>query len=324
MKAVNSVLAGFVVSCLFSVATSAGSLPPMAVPAVRQAAAARTPDATNLLNWAERTYPTLFPGPQSNQTVDIWTLRYYPKTDSYLGVNTSSDVGWLQGNGGGSYKYTPLGKIADFGCYVYPQDCVPEPKSSGDIVGRDLSIPLLDWAGHIGIYDGANVIEVLNEGGNVVRINSYDNFKNRSQPWNPVYTKFSENHSIKSCWGSTCDLAKRSSSYVGLAARYAVAQRAYQAYLIGADYTLTAYSKEAEPKYLDGTDPYWSGRPSIRGLYRCDTFVIDAFYATTMYGNGANNGRTITGSPYGWADKVVGLKFGHIIPTVILEKLRNF
>lgn len=293
----------------------------IAVPSVVHAATPRTPDATALLNWAERTYPFLFEGPQSNKVVDVWTYRYYPKTDNYLGVSTNNDVLWLQGKGDGSHNSIPLGKTADYGCAVYPQDCVQEPKASGDIVGRELSVPGLSWAGHIGIFDGANVIEVLNEGGNVVKINSYDNFKDRSLPWPAVYTKFSEYHYITSCWGANCGLERNSRDYVGLAARYAVAKRAYQIYLIGADYTLSASSRQAEPRYFDREEPYWQGRPSVRGLYRCDTFIMDVFYTTATFGGQFNK---VSGIPNGWDSKVSNLKSGIITPAAVFEKLKNF
>jgi len=182
------------------------------------AATPRTPNTTAFLNWAERAYPFLFEGPQSNRTLDVWTYRYYPKTDNYLGVSTTNDVLWLQGKGDGTHNSIPLGKTIDYGCAVYPQDCVEEPKASGDVVGRELSVPGLSWAGHIGVFDGANVIEVLNEGGNVVKINSYDNFKDRSLPWPAIRTKFSEYHYITSCWAANCGLEPKSRDYVGLAA----------------------------------------------------------------------------------------------------------
>jgi hypothetical protein len=96
----------------------------MAAPTPRIAAAVRTPDATSFFNWAESAYPGYFPAPtQSNKTIDVWTYRYYPQTDIYLGANTSGDVLGLVGKGGGAYDSYRLGKIASFGCSVYPSDC---------------------------------------------------------------------------------------------------------------------------------------------------------------------------------------------------------
>lgn len=107
------------------VASTSGPMAAMAVPAARMAGSARTPDASSFLNWAESAYPNLFETRRSNQFLDVWTYRYYPKTDIYLGVNTSGDVLGLVGKGGGAYDSFPLGQISAFGCSVYPSDCAP-------------------------------------------------------------------------------------------------------------------------------------------------------------------------------------------------------
>jgi len=109
------------------VASDAGPLTAFAALSAPLAAAPRVPDATSFLNWAEATYPNLFPSAQPNQSVDIWTYRYYPQTNIYLGTNTSGDVLGLVGDGQGGYTSYPLGKIASFSCSVYPQDCAVTP-----------------------------------------------------------------------------------------------------------------------------------------------------------------------------------------------------
>jgi len=109
------------------VASDAGPLTAFAALSAPLAAAPRVPDATSFLNWAEVTYPNLFPSAQPNQSVDIWTYRYYPQTNIYLGTNTSGDVLGLVGDGQGGYTSYPLGKIASFSCSVYPQDCAVTP-----------------------------------------------------------------------------------------------------------------------------------------------------------------------------------------------------
>lgn len=111
------------------VAAGSGPLADMALPAPRLAAV-RTPDAISFLNWAESAYPNYFPPAQSNKYLDVWTYRYYPKTDIYLGTNTSGEVLGLVGKGAGNYDSVPLGKVADFGCSVYPSECVPVPTSN--------------------------------------------------------------------------------------------------------------------------------------------------------------------------------------------------
>jgi len=59
----------------------------------------------------------------------------------------------------------------------------------------------------------------------------------------------------------------------------------------------------------------------VRGLYRCDTFVIDTFYATATFGGSYN---TVSGIPNGWDEKVGKLTNGIITPAAIFEKLKNF
>ena len=67
------------------------------MPSTSKAAAVRTPDASSFLNWAESAYPNYFPTSESNKSIDVWTYRYYPKTDIYLGTNTTGDVLGLVG-----------------------------------------------------------------------------------------------------------------------------------------------------------------------------------------------------------------------------------
>lgn len=122
-----------------STASGAGPLAALATPARRLAVAVapRTPDASSLFNWAELAYPSLFEPLQSNQNIDVWTYRYYPKTDIYLGTNTSGDVRGLVGKGGGQYNAVALGKIADFSCLVYPSDCTLPQAAVSILAGTD-------------------------------------------------------------------------------------------------------------------------------------------------------------------------------------------
>jgi hypothetical protein len=122
----------------FPVAPDTGPLAVTAVPIPWKAAIARTPDASSFLNWAESAYPNYFPSAQSNKILDVWTYRYYPQTDIYLGTNTSGDVLGLVGKSGGAYDSIPLGKIADYGCQVDPAAC---PASVVKPVGTFASTP---------------------------------------------------------------------------------------------------------------------------------------------------------------------------------------
>ena len=105
------------------VASNAGPMDAVAVPTRRMAVSVRALDASSFFNWAESAHPALFEAPQPNSTIDIWTYRYYPKTDIFLATNINGDVLGLVGRGGGQYNSHPLGKLVDFRCSVYPSDC---------------------------------------------------------------------------------------------------------------------------------------------------------------------------------------------------------
>ena len=122
------------------VASNAGPLGALALPTAKRAASVRVLDASSFLNWAELTYPSLFEAPQSNKTIDVWTYRYYPKTDIYLGTNTSGDVLGLVGKGGGQYDAYPLGKLVDFSCSVFPADCAKPNAAPVANAGADQSV----------------------------------------------------------------------------------------------------------------------------------------------------------------------------------------
>ncbi|MCK6508253.1 hypothetical protein L6R53_33655, partial [Myxococcota bacterium] len=49
-------------------------------------AAPQTPTATELMDWAERTYSQFFPGHQADQTLTPYVYRYYAMTGNYVGV----------------------------------------------------------------------------------------------------------------------------------------------------------------------------------------------------------------------------------------------
>jgi hypothetical protein len=200
---------------------------------------------------------------------------------------------------------------------------VDPPSAIGDVVGRDLNIQGAGFVGHIGIWDGNSVIEMLKAGGsNEVFKNSWETFKNITKTWNTAHPQYSDIHSIKSCWSTSCDGSPNHPSYVNLIARQAVVNRAFQVYLIGAGYTYTADPVIAVPAMTEaGTS--WQ-RPAVRGLYRCDTFVVDAFYATTTINNNVYHPiRTTSNSPSGWSSKVGNFMSGQIpTPEVIMAKIR--
>jgi hypothetical protein len=54
-------------------------------------------DADTVFDWAELTFPTIFPSHQPTQRVSDWLYRRYPESDLYVGIN-NQDVYYISGN----------------------------------------------------------------------------------------------------------------------------------------------------------------------------------------------------------------------------------
>ncbi len=63
----------------------------------------RLTQINELLNWAEGRFSQLFPSHAQTLQFDVWTFRYYPRTDNYAGVNTAGDA-YVLGPGFGGLK----------------------------------------------------------------------------------------------------------------------------------------------------------------------------------------------------------------------------
>lgn len=92
------------------------------------------PTATAFLDWAERTFPEFFPGPQTDRLLLPYVYRHYPGTDIYLAVNGELiyALGPVTGN-----QVVALGKLSDFACLVSPASCVPPPAPVGSGLASD-------------------------------------------------------------------------------------------------------------------------------------------------------------------------------------------
>lgn len=66
---------------------------------------------------------------------------------------------------------------------------VRDPQKVGDVVGRDLDIPTLGRVGHVGVFTGKDVLEVLNENP-VIQRNSLKKFQELSPYWGARGTHF--------------------------------------------------------------------------------------------------------------------------------------
>lgn len=204
-------------------------------------------------------------------------------------------------------------------------DQVEPPSMAGDVVGRELDSTGFGKLGHLGIWDGREVIEILNEGGgSKVFKKSWDDFKSRSSVWNTAHPRY-PGHTIQTCWSKVCDVNSNRPGESRVSAQMAVVNRAQQVYLIGADYTYTIDFTTAEPDLFDYTDPGWSRR-AVRGRYRSDAFIYDAFRASTDLENaGIFPYRQVFNMSDDWRKKVSGMyHFALVLPYKMMEKIRAF
>ena len=197
-----------------------------------------------------------------------------------------------------------------------------KPKNIGDIVGRDMTydgvMSPLNYFVHIGVWDGNYVIEAVGmiAASDTLKVTPWERFSTSSNGW-PTYSPVVENFSQYYCRDVFCNVNDAggyqlpATEHVG-GLKEIIAKRAYMYYLIGASYTRTAFFTAA----VQGTKRYSTAHCSpfggtacapklietkpIRGIYRCETFVMHVFastsmgsgYATTnqrLYGNAATN-----------------------------------
>ncbi len=92
--------------------------------------------ATQLFNWAEQTYPTLFPGPQSDQTIAPYVVRHYASTQNYIGV-TNGNVYVLGPISGGQLAL--VGTLSGLTCQVTPSACTTTPTTPSTPTGSTTS-----------------------------------------------------------------------------------------------------------------------------------------------------------------------------------------
>lgn len=105
------------------------------------AAAPQVPSASELMDWAERTYPQHFPGPQTNQSLTPYVYRHYPGTGNYVGV-AGQAVYILGPVAGGGADPMPVGVLSDFACQVHPASCAgAAPSGANDC--DDLTLTLV-------------------------------------------------------------------------------------------------------------------------------------------------------------------------------------
>jgi hypothetical protein len=78
------------------------------------------PDAASFLDWAERTYPLLFPGHKPDYATGPYVYRHYPESGNYLAVGAGSAYVLGTATGG---KLVAAGSLGDFTCEVFFEQC---------------------------------------------------------------------------------------------------------------------------------------------------------------------------------------------------------
>ncbi|MCE3605809.1 hypothetical protein LXA47_19690 [Massilia sp. P8910] len=223
-------------------------------------------------------------------------------------TNTANQGGmYIEIYDDGNLRIMPLGPV-NFAVWEIGAENINEnPGQAGDVVGRNLDVPGAGFAGHIGVWDGAQVYEAM--GGqpvNAIRTSSINQFKSATVYWGKVSPNIPAGLLQNGCYKPSC--TNRGYDHEVLESRLAIARRAAQIQALGADYTLGAAATRAT----------W-GSETIkpqRGTYRCDTFVLDVLIATTSYQN-ANYVQSQ------WSTKVWQLWNGPKLPLSVFNALRE-
>lgn len=171
------------------------------------------------------------------------------------------------------------------------------PAFAADIVGRDLDYPVVGFYGHVGLsnIDGT-VWEVLNNPV-VPQHNSWSDFISRTRVWDTVKAKVPLVGDIKTCFkpdkckafpnpvfggttNETYELLDHPSNVDKLNRREAALWRAYQIYASpNVRYTYSSNYTPAVPEIRDANTNALM-RAAVEGVYRCDTYVLDALAIT--------------------------------------------
>jgi hypothetical protein len=140
-----------------------------------------------------------------------------------------------------------------------------DPTLPGDVVGRKLNVPLAGFLGHLGLYDGKSMVWEADAGyQNAIQLLSLNQFKGLTDTyWGAASPNIPSGMSQKGCFLRYCNSANDFQQFE--------MRNAYGAYLVGADYTFT----------VRVTQPRWGNAISapVRGVFRCDTFVLWALGA---------------------------------------------
>ena len=145
-----------------------------------------------------------------------------------------------------------------------------DPRQAADVVGRNLDIPVGGELGHVGVYDGGGQVVEADDGfSNAVRIVTLNQFKSTTHNyWGYASANIPSGSSIKGCYQVYC---YTDAAFQQFEMRVAIARAAYAANLIGASYTFSA--QWSPTRWGNGISQ------PVRGVFRCDTFVLWALSA---------------------------------------------
>jgi len=135
-----------------------------------------------------------------------------------------------------------------------------DPKYAGDVVGRDLSLAVVGALGHVGIYTGSSVLEVMNSTSPVQK-NSLSTFKKASKFWGAKYVSSSnKSYNFQSVIDKGWDQRNYTPSYTTSAS-----------YTVGSKSTQWVYNSARKKWELKTV--------IVPAKFRCDTFVYYSFDA---------------------------------------------
>lgn len=219
----------------------------------------------------------------------------------------------------------------DFGSPNTPAPASP-PLKLGAIVGRNFVGKV---AGHIGIWDGEKVVEIMNDGPttNNVEQNTWSNFIGRNKPWPVVYPRY-PTYTIADCYEASCRITVRGASLTLENSRKvmvseALVRRAWQIKRVGATYNYTGSASSSFPartiKDCDSRGCDTEYHKAVRGSYRCDTFVLELFKSSVRsqwFFSDSVPIYTVTATTNAWMDRVYSLWGGYILPAQVYERIK--
>lgn len=111
------------------------------------------------------------------------------------------------------------------------------------------------------------------------------------------------------CFRTFCD-PRNDRHWERVETRVLAAKRARQVQAIGADYTLF-------PENTRSAAARTPGYPGHRGMYRCDTYVVDLLSYTTFYSDPNREQRR-------WRDFVRTLDDAPVLPRMVYERAASY